>query len=518
MLDDTEYRTDATFDALGRRRTSTAPLDNTGSRAVITFEYGRSGGITRLSLDGVPYLQQVAYDPHGRRCLAQLGNGVLLRYLYDPRTLRLRRWHAQPATGTATMAQPDGTTTTTAWQTSGTVVQDHTYRYDPAGNLLTIGDRTPGSGLPAGVDPIHSPDKNTLDRVFGYDALNRLLTATGRETDTVPGQPWDDNPRRLDVTKARAYTETYTYDAVGNLSALDHDTNTAGTGAYTRTYTPAPDSNQLSSMSVSGNLTGTYTYDAVGNLTGETTTRHFEWDHANRLATFRVQTDGATPSKYAQYRYDATGERAVKLVRMGAAQDEITIYVGGFERSLTGSIAGQLTPYDEIHLTDHDTRLAMIQRGDTAPRRRDHRPAGPVPGSRSPRKRHRHPRPGRNRPQHRGVPALRRNLFRQLPAQAIPPHRPGTRQRDGSRLSRFAILRALAGPLDERRPQRSCRRVESVPILPREPRHGQRPRRLRHADIARPYRCRRRRHRGRQDNVYARSDAGPRRQFLAQHD
>jgi RHS repeat-associated protein len=120
-------------------------------------------------------------------------------------------------------------------------------------------------------------------------------------------------------------------------------------------------------MSVSGNLTGTYTYDAAGNLTEETTTRHFEWDHANRLTTFRVQTGSATPSKYAQYRYDATGERAVKIVRRGAAQDEITIYVGGFERSLTGSIIGQLTPYDEIHLTDHDTRLAMIQRGAPHP-------------------------------------------------------------------------------------------------------------------------------------------------------
>ena len=31
-----------------------------------------------------PYLQQVAYDAHGRRSLVQLGNGVLLRYLYDP--------------------------------------------------------------------------------------------------------------------------------------------------------------------------------------------------------------------------------------------------------------------------------------------------------------------------------------------------------------------------------------------------------------------------------------------------
>jgi RHS repeat-associated protein len=367
LLDNTEYRTDATFDALGRRSTSTAPLDNTGSRAVITFGYSRGGGITRLTLDGAPYLQQVTYDPHGRRNLAQLGNSILLRYLYDPNTFRLRRCHMQPATQTATMTQPDGTTTATAWQTSGTAVQDHTYRYDLAGNLLTIGDRTPGSGLPVGVDPIHSPDQNTLNRVFGYDALNRLLTATGRETDIVSTQPWDDNPRSVDVTKARAYTETYTYDTVGNLSAIDHDTNTAGTGAYTRIYTLAPDSNQLTSMSVSGDLTGAYTYDAAGNLTEETTTRHFEWDHANQLTTFRVQTGNATPSKYAQYRYDTTGERAIKIVRTGAAQDETTIYVGGFERSLVGSITGQLTPYDEIHLTDRGTHLAMIQRGAPHP-------------------------------------------------------------------------------------------------------------------------------------------------------
>ena len=237
-------------------------------------------------------------------------------------------------------------------------------------------------------------------------------------------------------------------------------------------------------MSVSGNLTGTYTYDAAGNLTGETTTRQFEWDHANRLATFRVQTGGATPSKYAQYRYDATGERAIKVVRKGAAQDEITIYVGGFERSLTGSIAGQLTPYDEIHLTDHDTRLAMIQRGAPHPadgitgqpvryQLADHLasviatldPAGAVLNTEEylpygetsfgsyQRKRYRHT--GKERDNESGLDYHVRPL-----------------------------LRALAGPLDERRPQRPCRRMESVPILPCEPRHGQRPRRPRHADIA----------------------------------
>ena len=58
-----------------------------------------------------------------------------------------------------------------------------------------------------------------------------------------------------------------------------------------------------------------YAYDTNGNLRAETTSRHFDVDHADRMAVFRTQTDGAEPSVYAQYLYDASGQRVKKLVR-----------------------------------------------------------------------------------------------------------------------------------------------------------------------------------------------------------
>ncbi len=47
----------------------------------------------------------------------------------------------------------------------------------------------------------------------------RLISATGREMQTSrpTSPPWLDTPRGTDLTRARAYTETYRYDALGSL-------------------------------------------------------------------------------------------------------------------------------------------------------------------------------------------------------------------------------------------------------------------------------------------------------------
>ena len=355
LLDPTLYRTDATFDALGRRTALTAPLDATGQRAQIAFLYGRGGGITAAAVDGGHHLQSVVYDPHGRRSAAFLGNGVLLRYLYDPQTFRLRRVFARHATLAGT-----------TWTCDGDVLQDLSYRYDLNGNVLTIGDRTPGCGLPSGTDPPLSPDPDSLNRPFTYDPLDRLLTARGRETDLVASPPYEDNPRSVDVTKARPYTETYMYDDVDNLTTLEHDTPLAA-GAYTRAFTITAGSNRLQSLTI-GASTAAYTYDACGNLLTEATNRFFEWDHADRLATFRDQAGLQTATKYAQYRYDTSGERIVKLVCKGSAKiDEVTVYLGGLERTLVGATDGSFTAYDVLHLTDHGSQLVTIVRGAAHP-------------------------------------------------------------------------------------------------------------------------------------------------------
>ena len=89
---------------------------------------------------------------------------------------------------------------------------------------------------------------NALNRRFDYDPIYRLLSATGRECDRPPeGEPWDDRPRCTDLTKARAYTERYHYDAMGNMLRLDHRNDANG---FTRKFTVEAANNRLWEMKV----------------------------------------------------------------------------------------------------------------------------------------------------------------------------------------------------------------------------------------------------------------------------
>lgn len=354
LLEATEYTTDTVFDALARLTTQTDPVGVAGTRAVRRYRYTPAGAVTAISVDGVTYLDTVVYDAHGRRQLALAGNGLLTRYRYDPRTFRLLRQHT-----TKTVAEISHATTT-AWTpvAGATAVQDTSLRYDPAGNLITLAERSPGSGLP--------PHPDALDRRFGYDPLHQLTAATGREADLRPEPPWLDPSVHTgqDLTKTRPYTETYKYDHVGNLLELAHTTPAPGVG-YTRSYTLAPTGNRLARLDTSGNKTADYTYDPCGNLNTETASRLFEWDHAHRLVTYRTQAPpDPEPSIYTQYRYDLIGNRVVKLVRRKGSVD-LTIYLGGFERILTlPTIGGEPTRHDINYITDATAHLAEIHTGD----------------------------------------------------------------------------------------------------------------------------------------------------------
>src|SRR6185437_12690580 len=149
-----------------------------------------------LRLDDKLYVEHIAYNARGQRILIAYGNGVMTRHAYDPVTFRLARLrtdrYATPAAG--------------AYRPIGAPLQDFAYRYDLAGNITAILDRTPDCGV------LNTPQgKDALDRVFSYDPLYRLLSATGRECDTPPMPPWIDQPRGIDLTRAQHYTEQYQY-------------------------------------------------------------------------------------------------------------------------------------------------------------------------------------------------------------------------------------------------------------------------------------------------------------------
>ncbi len=124
--------------------------------------------------------------------------------------------------------------------------------YDKAGNRTELSD-------------------NWGDRVFGYDVLDRLLSATNS-------------------------TEAYTYDVVGN--------RLTGPNGEKYTYDSA---NRL--IGISGPVSATFTYDADGNLTSQTVNNvpiAYTWNNAGQLVG--VTKDGKTVT----FSYDALGRRIGK--------------------------------------------------------------------------------------------------------------------------------------------------------------------------------------------------------------
>ena len=343
LLEPTSYRTTTSYDALNRLTRRLLPTDVEGQRRELVPRYNRAGGLEQVRLDDVLYVQRIAYDAKSHRTLIAYGNGILTRYAYDPRTFRLARLRSERYT-------LDGDT----YRPSGPALQDYGYAYDLAGNILTIRDRTPDCGIPhtsAGVD--------ALDRAFGYDPIYRLVSATGRECDLpADGPPWLDVPRCTDVTRARAYTEAYRYDAMGGLLRLTHRSGSAG---FVRRFSVEDGSNRLSRMTVGGTRFE-YRFDAAGNTVAETTSRHFVWNHTDQLVAFAAQTAGAEPSVHAQYLYDASGERVKKLVRRQGGAFEVTHYVGDVEHHRWASGEN-----NHLHVMDDRARIALVRVGPAAP-------------------------------------------------------------------------------------------------------------------------------------------------------
>ncbi|MGL5809956.1 MAG: RHS repeat-associated core domain-containing protein, partial [Nocardioides sp.] len=340
--------------------------------------YNSAGGLSGVELDGVPYVERICYDAKGQRMLVAHGNGALTRYSYDPDTFRLRRLRterftaADPTSGTASG--------TVAYQVSGAPLQDFEYGYDLTGNLISLTDRTPDSGIPANPEAGRVADAelrgllaagDALIRRFDYDPRYRLTGATGREHDLdpaqPPGPPWTDIPRGNDITRTRGYVQGYAYDAAGNLLRMTHQ---AGSGSPTRTFALADGGNRLASLTVGADTIG-YAYDAAGNLIAEGDSRHFAWDGAGRLRSFEVRAGSSEPSVHAQYLYDAAGERVRKLVRRQGGRLDSMTYVGGafehYRQTMPGPGGDTVRENTTIHVGDGQRREALIRIGPPAP-------------------------------------------------------------------------------------------------------------------------------------------------------
>ncbi len=253
----------AAFDAIGRVRREMLP-----DGAVCDYEYQAGGPLDRIRIttpDGVLTQQSIldgsGYDARGQRSAAQLGNGVALAWTYEPDTFRLRRQTAQ---------------------LGARLLQDLSYTYDPAGNLVRIADAAQegpnaligGSALPARRD-------------YVYDAHYRLRSAIGRVHQALLQNDWAPSAsgtfkgtRHLSFNNGAAlerFTRTYEYDAANNLSRIRH---VGATRSFTTDFWISPTSNRsLVALDLNGNTVQApeTRFDAAGELYVTDHLRGLEW-------------------------------------------------------------------------------------------------------------------------------------------------------------------------------------------------------------------------------------------------
>ncbi|WP_346152767.1 SpvB/TcaC N-terminal domain-containing protein [Streptomyces labedae] len=374
---DPPLSTSTEYDALNRPATLTTP-DGSSHRAA----YNPANLLERVevSLHGAatatPFVTNIAYNARGQRKRIDYANGASTIYDYDPFTFRL--------TNLRTTRPTDAGTTASMLFTDATVVQDLHHTHDPVGNITRITNAALRTTVQAGA---------TCD--YSYDALYRLITASGREhrgqTDLTLSP--NDTSRRdhpfvgvrihpNDLQGLRDYVERYRYDAVGNLMQLTHhagsDVERPGQALWQRRHQYALDSNRLLSTSLprdpdklpdyaaAGGYTAQYAHDAHGNIVGMPHLPLMRWDYRDQLiaSSQQVLNNGTPETTY--YVYDAAGERARKVTETkGGARKSERRYLGGYEIYREYSGSNVTLARETLHVLDDQRHIAIVETATT---------------------------------------------------------------------------------------------------------------------------------------------------------
>lgn len=279
------YSTLRGFDA------TSAPISQTdavGNQSM--YCYGIDGQLSEIRLNSAQsasarsLIHDIRYSAEGQILSERLGNGVVTQNTYESETGRLIRIYASNA--------------------NGLVLQDLNYQYDPVGNVVAIEDRAQPTRYSANqrIDPINR---------YRYDSLYQLIEALGREVSTGAGQgpalPALQN-LPLDPSQLSNYTQTFNYDAGGNLLRLRH----VGAQSFTRDMRVAPNTNRsLSDDDTDGDFERGF--DANGNLQQLVRGQRLYWDLRNQLIRVTVvqHEDGSEDDEV--YVYDGAGQRCRKI-------------------------------------------------------------------------------------------------------------------------------------------------------------------------------------------------------------
>ncbi|MDC0721963.1 SpvB/TcaC N-terminal domain-containing protein [Nannocystis bainbridge] len=348
LLEAETFTTSWTYDALSRVRTQTTPDDS-----VTTQAFGVGGMLQSVAVNvrgavaATDIVTNIDYNARGQRLLIAYGNGSSTDYAYDPLNFRVTRIHT-------TRPNPDPDLRT---------VQDLRYHYDPSGNIARIRDQAQQGVFfdNAYADPTQS---------FVYDGLYRLISATGREhaTLTMPtAEGFAPIAHPQDIQAQRNYTQRYTYDPVGNILRMKHESGMSV--VWERGYAYHLGGNRLQATSdplddIDDPLSYTvpYTHDAHGNMTAmPAIPGGLTWDHDDRLQSSDSIGGGTT-----YYVYDGAGQRVRKVhVNLSGSTSKQRLYFGSWETYREHKNINTTNDLDlereTLHVHDDHGRVCLIE-------------------------------------------------------------------------------------------------------------------------------------------------------------
>ncbi|MBV9025670.1 MAG: RHS repeat protein, partial [Streptomycetaceae bacterium] len=334
-----------TRDALG------AVVEQRSADEVTTYAYDRSGRLLRASNSHT--IVEYEYDSAGRTTRETV-NGRSMTYTYDDLGRVIER------------RTPSGIVSTWTYDAAGrpealsSAGHDLHFTYDADGREIA---RTLNSGVTltqtwdrthrlTTQSVVHGPDTKRppiQHREYAYDLhgflaeINELTTGTRR---------YDlDGTGRVTAVHARGWSETYAYDAVGNLTQAvtpeAKTTNAADTASTTDT------SRELTGTLLRRAGRTSFTYDSQGRLirstkrllNGQMRTRSFTWNAQDQLVG-TVTPDGTR----WRYLYDPLGRRIAKqrLDDGGTVAEEVRFTWDDSRLAEQTSSDGQTTTWDYL--------------------------------------------------------------------------------------------------------------------------------------------------------------------------
>ena len=282
----------AEYDSWNRVRKMTYP-----DGEVVTYHYDEAGQISSLTSNKngseSVIVDRIGYDKDGHTVYTKLGNGTETEYTYDDARQRLQEMKLA---------------------FDGSDIMHNKYSYDAVDNILGIANTVNPQELSNNSAKLGGESSHT----YQYDALNRLISASGKAKDASYTLDMAYNVMSMPVSKAQTVENSKkanSYNLEYKYEDADHPTAPSQIGHEH------------------------YTYDANGNpvrVENDSTdaTREMYWDEDNRLM---VLSDNGKTSRYT---YNHAGERVVKS--HGSMEG---VYINGAPQGITFHETDEYTLY-----------------------------------------------------------------------------------------------------------------------------------------------------------------------------